>query len=573
MPTVRTLTPQVSPTPLPAVRRTAASTPAAEGAPLQEARARKFDALAGLGGAVAQPALDTLGRMATQARQEQERQIREAKQQADELAVLAADNQMAAWERDRIFDPQKGALTIKGKDAIGLPEQIDTEYDKTANDVAATLSTPAQQVAFARIRNDRQQRVALTIRRHVDDQIQRYTAEEFKAKVDNVVDEAQRHALDPDMVKETLNSGEATIKTFAPQLGFGPEAVKDQVRALRSTVHEGVIRSMLSQGQTTAARVYFEGTQGEIAADRLDDVRNALKTGSTKATAQKEADRIQREGGTLTEQRDKAKAIEDPDVRDETLNYLEHEATVRASVQRATDEAQSRAAYDAIDQTHDVRSIPPAVWANMSGGERSAARSYAKNLAEGVDVTTDLKAYYTLYQTAMDDPATFAKLDLYAMAKAKLSKSDFEELTKVQVAIRNKDPKADALLDGPSTSTQIFEATAKHAGIDPNSGDSYALRKRWDDSVATEQRVTGKKLGIPEQQKILDRLIMEAPGTSPWSYFKPWTWGSTKHGYEVTIDDIPQADRLTIVEILRRNHQPVTETTILDLYLRTKEAK
>ena len=571
MPVVRSYARQVAPAPIPSVRRSAASTPAAEGVPLEQANANVGRAIAGLGGVGVDLALNAYG----QQQREQQRQRDEATRQADQLAVLAADNELSTWERDRLYDPEKGALSQKGPAAFGLPEQIDGEFAQKAADLTDRLGTQTQRAMFARVKYERGQSVALTVRRHVDQEIQSYTGNELKAKIDNTVDEATRNALDPRMVRDTLTSGEATLRAFAPRLGVGPEQLKEQIGALRSTVHVGVINRLLSEQQGQAAKVYFEETKGEIAADQIDNVQNALREGTVRQAAQKAADGILAAGGTLTEQRDKAKAITDPDVRDQTLSYIEHESIVQDKADQDAKEAQSRSVYDILDKTGSVRNIPAPVWAQMGGGERSAARSYAKSLAEGTDVKTDLKAYYGLLQTAMDDPEAFSRLNLYELGRSKLSKSDFEQFAGIQLSIRNKDrTKTDEQLSGPSTFTQIWNDTVKHAGIKDDTEASYQLRRRFEQTVETEQRVRGKKLDNVEQQQILDRLLLSVPGSASSSWLKPWTWGTDdKRGMDLTLDDIPQDQRQQIVDALRRGGQPVTESTILDTYLRSLARK
>lgn len=576
MPTVRKLDRQISPNPLPAVRRTAASTPTAEGADLAVARGQIGAALAGAGAAVATSAT----RLYSLQQQEQERQRKLAKQRADTLALTEYDNQLARWETDHLYDPQNGALTKRGKDAFNLPREIDAEFQKYASEQADVLITPEQKDGAAKLRLERQQRIGLTVRRHVEEQIQIYTANELTAKIDNTINAAQQHALDPGLVRDDLGRAEATVRELGAFMGFGPDQITQKIDAMRSDVHLGVIDRLLSADQTKAATVYFEEAKDQIAGDKIDDVQRALRAGSVKGEAQTTFDRILAEGGTLTEQRTKAKEIDDPDVRDAVLGYLEHEAAVKDAADRDIAEARNRQVYDILDRTKSVRSIPPNLWAEMSGSERSSARSYAKSLIEGVgDVTTDPKAQYGLYQQAMDDPSTFARLDLWKF-KAKLGKQDFEELARLQLSIRTGERnKVDDALDPIFTDTQLLNSTLGAIGLtsekDRNSEQALGLRRRYTSMVETEERLRGKKLSTAERQQVLDRLILNVT-TEPGSWWNILPGGKSftdvqKRGYALTIEDVPAAMRPQIVESLTKARIPVTDDTILDTYLRYLE--
>lgn len=550
--------------PLPGARRTAALTPTAAGVGLQAARADVGRAISAVGGEVADIGTRLYGtELAYRARD-----IQEARQRADQLAIIAADNELATWERDRLYDPEQGALTLKGRDAFGLPETIDAEYSQKAGEIGGRLSTDAQRMAWARIQADRGQRVGLTVRRHVEQEIRTYTAGELQARIDNVIDSAQRNALDPRLIQADVERGEQAIKVLGKQLGFGPEQLEKGIAAMRSTVHLGVIDRLLSEDQSKAAKIYFEEAKGQIAADKIDDVERALRVGSVKKESQEAADQILATYDTLTKQREAAKAIDDPEVRDATLNYIEHEAVVRDREEREAEEARSRGVYDIIDRTGSVRSIPTRVWSQMSGNERSAARHYAELIAGGATQTTDLKTYYGLMQQAMDDPATFARMNLYDLAKSRLTKSDFEQFAGLQLSIRRGEQnKVEDTLGTYSTFTQIFNSTLRSAGIPTDTVDADTVRRRFEDLANAEARARGKKLTSPEIQAILDRLVLTVQEGSILGVF-PGIPFYDKRGFETTIDDVPQDQRRQIMETLKKSGQPITPDAVVDLYLR-----
>ena len=55
----------------------------------------------------------------------------EQKQKADQVVVLDGDNQMANAENFILRDPEKGALNKRGKDAFGVPDMVNEQWNKS----------------------------------------------------------------------------------------------------------------------------------------------------------------------------------------------------------------------------------------------------------------------------------------------------------------------------------------------------------------------------------------------------------------------------------------------------------
>ena len=558
---------EVSTSAIPGARRTAAETALSQGAGLEQARVETNQAIAGIGAAIARPGYSIFARDAAETRRLQE----EERRRANDLAVLGAENRLAEWERTRLYDPKQGALTLKGKDSFELPETIEEEFGKLAGELETGLGNPEQKAAFARVRAQRQNQVSMTVRRHVYGEMQTYRAQELKARVDNATNLAIANALDPRAAGAELQRAVDAITLEAPRLGFGPEQVANQVAAVRSTVHVGTIERLIENDQTSAARVYFEEAKGQINGEALANVEKALEAGALKQNAQKESDAILAAGGTLTQQREKARQIQDPDLRDAVMQRIEHEAAVQERIERETHEDRLRGVYDILDRTPNVANIPATEWSRMSGAERASARAYAEAKAKGTPVETDLATYYSLMQKAAEDPEAFAQENLLRY-RGKLHETEFKQLAGMQVSVRNGERRSDDL-EAYSTFTQIFNDTLQGAGIDTDDPEALNLRRRFEQMAETEARLAGKKkLANTEIQAVLDRLVMQVTTEKGgWMNFIPGGqpfFDVNKRGFDLTIDDVPQTARPQIVDALRRRNIPITNDTILDTYLR-----
>lgn len=576
MPVVPRTQRQVETAPLPGARLTAVENSASAGVDLAESEQRTDSAIAGFGNTVTQVGLELS--------KEQKRAAEEAKSRADQVAVLNANNQLATWENSRLYD-QGGALSQRGKSAFDLPEKVGDEYQKLTSTIEAGLGNDKQKEAFQRVKLQRGAELDLTLRRHVFGEMQRYEASELSAFVDNSVNTAIAHANEPRRVGQELGNAVAAIHTHAKNLGIGPDQEQQQIDAITSKTHVGVIDNLLAQDMSKAASIYFEETKGEIQGEALARVEKAVEEGSLRKSAQTKSDEIIGAGGTLTEQREKAKGIDDPKLRDAVEERIEHNATVKDRIDRETEQQTLRGVYDVLDRTHDVTRIPPGVWAGMDGGQRSAARSYANSLAKGLGVETDIPTYYGLMQKAAREPETFATENLLTY-RAKLGDTEFKQLTEIQGSILKGD-RAQADKQGLGdlrTHEQLVNDSLNLYGIDPkeegkNTAEGKAiaqLRGMLDARLSALANMTGKKPTNDDIQKTIDQILstsVETPG-SWWNIFpggKAGPFGTdSKRLIDLTIEDVPAGDKQQITDALKRKGRPISDATILSLYIDRK---
>lgn len=548
---------------LPGVRKTAAETDVSTGATYEEAKARSSQqGLGQFGEQVAGTGLVLYQR-------EVER--------ADNVALMEADRKLGEWENERLYNPEKGALTIKGKAAMPLPEEVGAEFNTLTGELEAGLKTPRQRDAFARVKAQRAVSLDATLRRHVFGEMQTYQKEELQGLIENSQTMAIQNANDPRRVGEELDRMRSAIKASGPQLGLGPEAIKQQLENVTSATHVGVINRLLANEQTAKANAYFQEAKGEISGDALAGVEKALDEGTLRGESQKAADKIIATGDSLTKQREAVRAIEDPKLRDATMERIEHEASIKDREDRERDEATLTKAYTLVDKTHNVNAIDPATWAGMSGGSRSALRSYAEHLAKGIPVETDLGTYYGLMRKAAEDPQGFSTQNLLEQ-KARLGETEFKQLAELQLSIRKGDAaRADKELAGFRTKSDIIENSVVAYGLDPRAkpdtpaGRAIATLQRMVDLRVDAVQSGGKKATNVEIQQIVDDVLSaQAPGRKgSWLGLvtsDPFFDENPKRVVDMTIGDVPAGERSHIEAALRRAGKPISDAMILNAF-------
>jgi hypothetical protein len=581
MPTVQKAARTQALTPLPAARRTAASTAIAEGAGLAEARAGVQTAVARVGAT----ALELGGTLFYRQETENRRLAEEARQNAIDLEVIAAETRLAKAESEQVYGEQ-GYLTRKGKDALPLPEESTAWYDKTAGEIETSLSTPEAKAKFARIRAQRSEQLDLTMRRHVSQEMKIYAAAEAQASVENSADLAIAKALDPTAAGIELRRGERTIVTIGKQFGKPQEQIDAELQQYRGKVHLGIVDRMLANGQTTAAQIYFDEVKaaGEIPGDAIGAVEKALKEGAVREQAQKETARIMAGPTTESAARDAAKKIADPDVQDDVLRRIEHEFAVQTRLEHDRTEATLRGVADILDKTPDISRIPPKIWSELTPAQRSSFRSYAKQIVEKGDVETNLLVYYDIRRMAMSpdqkERDKFKRMNLTDSIHF-LGKTEFKELTSLQAAVIEGDQKKIAALsDGYLTNQQVVDTALLGAGLDATPDPAKdpakaAFIAKFRFEVDRQVGALGKETPTNEDiQKIVDGLLTQVTtekGTWQGFFTSAPYYDVTKRTVEL-LGEIPPDARKAIEEALRAKKLEVTTDAILERW-RVRQAK
>ena len=123
----------------------------------------------------------------------------------------------------------------------------------------------------------------------------------------------------------------------------------------------------------------------------------------------------------------------------------------------------------------------------------------------------------------------------------------------------------------------MVDDTLLKIGVDstPKAGSGDATKalkfRRFvqDQITALEAAQPGKKATTEQQQKIIDRAAIDVVTK------KGFLWDSTKPGYEVTIKDVPDAEKAKITDALKRQGYTPTDDMIVELFARknAKQAK
>lgn len=69
-------------------------------------------------------------------------------QEANQTALLNADNQMGTWQNNALFNPENGAFTRKGSAALNISQTVLGDFDKQQQAIYDTLANEQQRQMF-----------------------------------------------------------------------------------------------------------------------------------------------------------------------------------------------------------------------------------------------------------------------------------------------------------------------------------------------------------------------------------------------------------------------------------------
>lgn len=269
MPTV----PRVSPAPLPGAR---------------------FDPSAPAAAFRGAPPVDTSGvqQVGLDLYREHQRLVEEERHKADQIAITSAGSDLSTAKSDLLYNPQGGALTRRGQNAFGAPEDARTAFEKASSAIRAKLVTDEQRVQFDRIAANDWNEIDIQVQRHVAAERQRYDTETTDSFITNKRNEAVAAWQDPAAIQSSIDYQQAAITDHAQRNGLAGEWAKEQAAKAASATHLSVIEQMLQNGADRTAERYLAQHRGQIVGPDLLNAERLTEAGSVRGDSQRTADDI-----------------------------------------------------------------------------------------------------------------------------------------------------------------------------------------------------------------------------------------------------------------------------------------
>lgn len=477
-----------------------------------------------------------------------------------------------------MYDPENGALNKRGVNAFEAAKKAREEMVKVQSQVGKDLNFMAR-AKFDQVFQSRFQDYDKKLMAHEAQEQEEVDKQVTFSFIESEQNIAVRDFNDVERVQRSLVNQADQLERYGKRMGLPTEAVKNAILEAHSKTHTGIVERLLNEGQDLKAKAWFDQNRAAFAEKDALKVAKDLEEGMLRGEGQRRSDKIMLEAGdSLGQALARAREIEEPRLRDEVESRLKANYAVKEKVKNDQIERMHKTATDIIEQTASIDKIPPAIWRQFSLSERRQLKEYAMARATGRDTPTDLTTWYDL-KTLAANPETrpqFLEENLLRY-RGRLGAKEFKELANLQMKLRNGDEGAGRTLDGYRSDAMIVNDAL--AAMDIRS-DTKApqkekerasrFRKMVDEELISFQLQNGRKANNNELQAIVDRLRIKGRTE------RGWIWDTEKflfevepnEQFEIDVSEIPPQERIKIEEALRANNMPVTDTEVLNLFIR-----
>ena len=453
----------------------------------------------------------------------------------DQVATLEADRKLSEWELRTMYDPKQGALTKRGKDAMGLPDVVSAEFDKYTGELRNGLTTERQRVAFDRMVETRRRDVNGTLTRHVFTEVRKFDDSETENYLKNSREAAIANFNDPARITTEIERQTAAVIDYSKRNGMGAEYEKQKIALIRSDTHEGVINRMLSNGMDQAAKEYYDKFKPELTGDTATKVEKVLTVAITEGAGLRGAGEIWKQMGpksdtdpvSLDTMRDAAeqKFGSDPKVYKAVMDQLKERAALHNGSQRERAEANEAAVWNAKNSGASLADIMKSPQYLALPGEK---REQIKNsiidrayMLEGRGRAEQTRRGWSTYWEN-SDPAKLATMteDQIINLSAKMGPEQVSSLLEKKRSLG----KSEAVVREAKIDDDLFKQTALAAGLKPYdsklSADEKAklgqLKNHVETLIDQEQRATGKVLTRERKAQIMQTEVDKKVMLDQW---------------------------------------------------------
>lgn len=506
----------------------------------------------------------------------------EQKQKADQLNVLEADKDMSALQTDLLYG-KNGAKNRLGKDAFGLPAEIQESFSKGSAEIEKRMTNDAQRLAFKKQQVSRSMELNRTVQAHVAEQIKRFDDQTTESYIANERNAASLAFMDPARIDIGIERQRAAIQQYSDRNGLGPEYVKQKMLDVASKTHLGVIEQMLTNDLDLIGKQYYQTHKEDISADDSLRIQKALEESSLRGESQRNADKIFANNTDRQSALDEARKIQDPKVRDATEERVNHMFSQKLQAQN---EAQDKIYLDATNILDNIKGgvrsardvIPAPMWAKMSLQQRESLERRRE------DVPNNDKVWLDWLERKPED---IAKMSRATFETKYWSNFDKEHRVRAENewnksrSQNEKDPQLSSTLsfkdrfDNSIRNADLVDPTKEKSKFSSKDVKTYAQLEHQAAQAIENFELTqlgGKRKATgEEQQKIIDNLTINKVFVD-----RPWRPDPQKavslltddergHTY-VPSNEIPQADRNSIEKLFQSKNSRLTNDKLERVY-------
>lgn len=331
--------------------------------------------------------------------------------QQDEEAALSATTQLENLHRELLFNPQTGAMTMQGANAVGLSKrvmgQLDDAYKKTLSGLGNNRQRKAVRAAYLQMRGATEQRLMVW----EGEQSKVAMVGALEARANSAISDAATNPLDPENMADAMTRGLDAVSKASTIAGDAPDKREERLDAFRSTFHTQVIQRMVDLKPAWAA-AYYRENRTEIDGTKHAAIEKLLEEGGMAQRSQEATDALIAKHGAGSAALRAARAQYDGKLRDEVVRRIKARYNESRTMAENGRSDQLRAArqwlVDNPDKTPD--DMPPSMRGKLiADGHWAHVQTVHRDMHTK---TVDLDRLRRLEQLRVTDPVAYMNEDI-----------------------------------------------------------------------------------------------------------------------------------------------------------------
>lgn len=201
--------------------------------------------------------------------------LAQASLDADRTAVQGADTDRDSWTNTRLYDPNDGAFTRKGEDALGQSDVVLGEFDNHVRDSMKGLRGERAQRAYLESSMASRRNLESALGRYEIGQRNEYEDATASARVSTATETGALNYNDAPTLGKARGDIESTVAAQGDRRGWSDEQRTDASRKALGGLHNAVIDRMLADKRVGMAKKYLGQNKGELSSqDQLQIQRS-----------------------------------------------------------------------------------------------------------------------------------------------------------------------------------------------------------------------------------------------------------------------------------------------------------
>lgn len=194
---------------------------------------------------------------------------------ANQTAMLDADNRLGAWQNQTLYDPDNGALNRKGSDALGITQAFLSDFDKQQQAIADGLANDEQRRMFTQSALSRRQSLQAKLGGYEFDQQQAYKNQVDLASLSLAKNSAALNYNDPQAIADSHARIDAVLQLQAERNGWSPDALEANRQKATSDMYSDILRRQAAQ-DPYKAQAALKSYQQYLTADDLTQIGGSI---------------------------------------------------------------------------------------------------------------------------------------------------------------------------------------------------------------------------------------------------------------------------------------------------------